>query len=63
MMDTHLLMWNALSVSDLNWNQLTRLEEASFVGLSVLEQLHVGNNRISFIADGAFRGLANLQTL
>ncbi len=57
----HLML--LLSVSDLSWNQLSRLEESSFVGLSVLEQLHIGNNHISFIADGAFRGLANLQAL
>uniref|UniRef100_A0A665TUR1 Ig-like domain-containing protein n=1 Tax=Echeneis naucrates TaxID=173247 RepID=A0A665TUR1_ECHNA len=39
------------------------LEESSFVGLSLLDELHIGNNRVSFIADGAFRGLSNLQML
>lgn len=48
---------------DLTANHLTRLEEASFLGLSLLDKLDIGNNRISFIADGAFRGLSRLQTL
>lgn len=52
-----------LSHSNLSSNHLSRLEESSFVGLSLLDELHIGNNRVSFIADGAFRGLSNLQTL
>ncbi|KAG7247713.1 hypothetical protein CRUP_003912, partial [Coryphaenoides rupestris] len=48
---------------DLSSAHLARLEEASFSGLSLLDELHLGNNRISFIADGAFRGLSHLQTL
>lgn len=49
--------------SNLSSNHLSRLEESSFSGLSLLQELHVGNNRVSFIADGAFRGLSNLQML
>lgn len=49
--------------SNLSANHLTRLEESSFVGLSLLDKLHIGNNRVSFIADGAFRGLSSLQML
>lgn len=49
--------------SNLSSNHLTRLEESSFVGLSLLDELHIGNNRVSFIADGAFRGLTNLQMM
>lgn len=49
--------------SNLSSNLLTRLEESSFVGLSLLDKLHIGNNRVSFIADGAFRGLSSLQML
>lgn len=52
-----------LSYSNLSSNHLSRLEESSFVGLSLLDELHIGNNRVSFIADGAFRGLSNLQML
>jgi len=52
-----------LTFSDLSFNHLSRLEESSFVGLSVLDGLRLGNNRVSFVADGAFRGLSNLQTL
>ena len=53
----------SLLCSNLSSNHLTRLEESSFVGLSLLDELHIGNNRVSFIADGAFRGLSNLQLL
>lgn len=49
--------------SNLSSNHLSRLEESSFSGLSLLQELHAGHNRVSFIADGAFRGLSNLQTL
>uniref|UniRef100_A0A6Q2XUC9 Ig-like domain-containing protein n=1 Tax=Esox lucius TaxID=8010 RepID=A0A6Q2XUC9_ESOLU len=52
-----------LSELDLSSNHLARLEESSFVGLSLLDELHIGNNRVSFIADGAFRGLSHLQML
>lgn len=48
---------------NLSSNHLSRLEESSFVGLSLLDQLHIGSNRVSFIADGAFRGLSSLRTL
>lgn len=51
------------SYRNLSSNHLSRLEESSFVGLSLLDELHIGNNRVSFIADGAFRGLSNLQML
>lgn len=44
-------------------NQLTRLKESAFVGLGLLEKLNLGDNRISYIADGVFRGLTSLQTL
>lgn len=56
-------VFRVLSHSDLSSNHLSRLEESSFVGLSLLDELHVGNNRVSFIADGAFRGLSSLQML
>lgn len=49
--------------SNLSTNHLSRLEESGFAGLSLLDELDVGNNRVSFIADGAFRGLSNLQML
>ena len=52
-----------LRFRDLSSNHLTRLEESSFAGLSELDQLHIGNNQVSFVADGAFRGLSRLQTL
>lgn len=48
---------------DLSYNQLTRLRESAFVGLGLLEKLNLGDNRISHIADGVFRGLTNLRTL
>ena len=49
--------------SDLSYNQLTCLDESSFVGLSLLERLNLGDNRVTHIADGVFRFLSNLQTL
>lgn len=49
--------------SDLSYNQLTRLDESAFVGLSLLERLNLGDNRVTHIADGVFRFLSNLQTL
>uniref|UniRef100_A0A8C0FCP9 Leucine rich repeats and immunoglobulin like domains 2 n=1 Tax=Bubo bubo TaxID=30461 RepID=A0A8C0FCP9_BUBBB len=52
-----------LAELDLSYNQLTRLKESAFVGLGLLEKLNLGDNRISHIADGVFRGLANLRTL
>lgn len=48
---------------DLSYNQLTRLKESAFVGLGLLEKLNLGDNHISHIADGVFRGLTNLRTL
>uniref|UniRef100_A0A803WCM4 Leucine rich repeats and immunoglobulin like domains 2 n=1 Tax=Ficedula albicollis TaxID=59894 RepID=A0A803WCM4_FICAL len=48
---------------DLSYNQLTRLKESAFVGLSLLEKLNLGDNHINHIADGVFRGLTNLHTL
>lgn len=48
---------------DLSSNHLTRLEESSFAGLSGLDVLLIGNNKVSFVADGAFRGLTRLMTL
>lgn len=48
---------------DLTFNELTRLEESSFMGLSLLGRLFIGNNQISNIVDGAFHGLSNLNTL
>lgn len=49
--------------SDLSYNQLTRLDESAFVGLSLLETLNLGDNRVTHIADGVFRFLSNLKTL
>uniref|UniRef100_H0WNU9 Leucine rich repeats and immunoglobulin like domains 2 n=1 Tax=Otolemur garnettii TaxID=30611 RepID=H0WNU9_OTOGA len=49
--------------SDLSYNQLTRLDESAFVGLSLLEKLNLGDNRVTHIADGVFRFLSNLQAL
>lgn len=49
--------------SDLSYNQLTRLDESAFVGLSLLERLNLGDNRVTHIADGVFRFLSNLQIL
>lgn len=57
------ILFCCVSCSNLSSNHLSRLEESSFVGLSLLDELHIGNNRVSFIADGAFRGLSNLQML
>lgn len=48
---------------DLTYNHLARLEDSSFVGLSLLVRLDIGNNKVSYIADCAFRGLSSLQTL
>jgi hypothetical protein len=48
---------------DLTFNHLSRLDDSSFLGLSLLNTLHIGNNRVNYIADCAFRGLSSLKTL
>lgn len=48
---------------DLTSNHLSRLDDSSFLGLSLLNTLHIGNNKVSYIADCAFRGLSSLKTL
>lgn len=48
---------------DLTFNHLSRLDDSSFLGLSLLNTLHIGNNKVSYIADCAFRGLSSLKTL
>lgn len=59
----YLLFPSCFSHSNLSSNHLSRLDESGFANLGVLDRLDVGNNRVSFIADGAFRGLSNLQML
>uniref|UniRef100_A0A8C8CUB1 Ig-like domain-containing protein n=1 Tax=Oncorhynchus tshawytscha TaxID=74940 RepID=A0A8C8CUB1_ONCTS len=51
------------SSPSLSFSLLLSLLFTPFVGLSLLDELHIGNNRVSFIADGAFRGLSHLQML
>lgn len=48
---------------DLSFNHLTRLEEAAFVGLGLLDSLNLGENSISHLGEGVFSGLASLHTL
>lgn len=48
---------------DLTFNHLSRLDDSSFLGLSLLNALHIGHNKVSYIADCAFRGLSSLKTL
>lgn len=59
----HFSLYCAFHFRDLSYNQLTRLDEFAFIGVNVLEKLNLSDSRLSYIADGVFKGLSYLQTL
>lgn len=59
----HLSLYCAFHFRDLSYNQLTRLDDFAFIGVNVLEKLNLSDNRLSYIADGVFKGLSYLQIL
>ncbi|TNN36806.1 SLIT and NTRK-like protein 3 [Liparis tanakae] len=47
----------------LSGNLIQRVYRTDFWNFSSLDLLHLGNNRISYLQEGAFTGLANLRSL
>ncbi|CAG2243116.1 unnamed protein product [Mytilus edulis] len=52
-----------INVLDVSSNQLTSVENDSFVNYKYLQELILGHNQIEYLASGSFKGLYNLDTL
>jgi len=48
---------------DLSFNHLSRLEDWVFAGLSLLQNLNLGDNQITHLGEGVFSSLTNARTL
>uniref|UniRef100_A0A8C1ZWA3 Leucine-rich repeats and immunoglobulin-like domains 2 n=1 Tax=Cyprinus carpio TaxID=7962 RepID=A0A8C1ZWA3_CYPCA len=53
----------SLTLTDLSFNHLSRLEDWVFSGLSLLQSLNLGDNQISHLGEGVFSSLVNIRTL
>uniref|UniRef100_A0A671KFN3 Leucine-rich repeats and immunoglobulin-like domains protein 2 n=1 Tax=Sinocyclocheilus anshuiensis TaxID=1608454 RepID=A0A671KFN3_9TELE len=53
----------SLTLKDLSFNHLSRLEDWVFSGLSLLQSLNLGDNQITHLGEGVFSSLANIRTL
>ena len=59
-----ILIYFSLTIfSNLSHNHLVALMDDTFSHLNLLKFLYLDNNRISYIGERAFSGLASLQTL
>ena len=52
-----------ITILDLSRNQIVTIQKHTFIKLMDLTRLYLRNNRISYIEDGAFNGLSNVEIL